>query len=108
MLIKLQFLVPSESVTTCHDAQVVELNLGSNPVRFAILTEKSENYAIAPQYLLLLDNYLTTNTHINCIIDNLFSFFNLYEKLRIEHLYSICRLQTWLFFFPYCSSYTVA
>ena len=38
-----------ESVTPCHDAEVVGLYLGSNPARLTLLAVKSEDYTTAPQ-----------------------------------------------------------
>ena len=43
-----------ESATPCHDAQMVGLYLGSNPVRTTVLAAKSEDYTTAPQHLLIL------------------------------------------------------
>ena len=38
-----------ESTTPCHDAQMVGLYLGSNPVRLTVLATKSEDYTTTPQ-----------------------------------------------------------
>ena len=40
-----------ESATPCHDAQVVGLYWGSNPLRLTILAAMSEDYTTAPQHL---------------------------------------------------------
>ena len=40
-----------ESATPCHDAQVVGLYRGSNPLRLTILAAMSEDYTTAPQHL---------------------------------------------------------
>ena len=40
-----------ESATPCHDAQVVGLYPGSNPLPLTILAAMSEDYTTAPQHL---------------------------------------------------------
>ena len=40
-----------ESMTPCHDAQVVGSYRGSNPFHLTVLTPKSEDYTTAPQQL---------------------------------------------------------
>ena len=42
-----------ESATPCHDSQVVGSYRVSKPLRLTVLAAKSEDYATAPQHLLV-------------------------------------------------------
>ena len=46
-----------ESATPCHDAQVVGLYRGSNPLRLTILAAMSEDYTTAPPQGSMLIEY---------------------------------------------------
>ena len=51
-----------ESATPCHDAQVVGLYQGLNPLRLTILTAMSEDYTTAPQHLVYF--FVSSSTRV--------------------------------------------
>eukprot|EP00112_Aurelia_sp_Birch-Aquarium-sp1_P006607 Seg1725.6 transcript_id=Seg1725.6/GoldUCD/mRNA.D3Y31 product="hypothetical protein" pseudo=true protein_id=Seg1725.6/GoldUCD/D3Y31 len=49
-----------ESATPCHDAEVMGLYLGSNPVHLTVLAAMSEDYTTAPQHLHCSAHWFTS------------------------------------------------